>query len=570
MRSIKNLYTLLTTKEKRNFKLLMVMMFFAMLLETLGIASILPIINLFTNQTNELNFTKMKFLEGYDKQDLILLFSSIIFFIYIIKNLYLALYYFLETKFSYSVRFNLGARLFNYYLSKPYSFHLKKHSAKLITKITQETSLVGSSIMQLSILFTETLIISGIILLLLIIRPFETLIIIFLIFSFGFIFYAFSKKKSLVLGKTLVESQKVKMKILNESLSSVKEIILFNVKNFFSRQFQNISDNVSYLGYKMAFINRLPKIYFEIVLLLIVISIILFSIYKDENTLNIIGTLGIFLISSLKIIPSLNKILVSLQTIKYSQSAVESLKEDVDNIQTVELMRERNIEKNSNIFKTISLKDLSFRHHDKKDFILDNINIDIFPKDFIAIVGKTGSGKTTFINLLTGILEPTQGEILIDGKSLKNNYETLRSLIGYVPQNIFLFDDSIKKNIAFGIEEKDISKEKLKKSVSQAKLTEFVSNLEESYDFKIGENASKISGGQKQRIAIARALYNDPPILILDEPTSSLDKNTSEEILQYLKSLSQSKTIIIITHKLESTSLFSKVFEISDKKISIK
>ena len=320
----------------------------------------------------------------------------------------------------------------------------------------------------------------------------------------------------------------------------------------------------------MAFINRLPKIYFEIVLLLIVISIIFFSISKGENTLNIIGTLGIFLISSLKIIPSLNKILVSLQTIKYSQNAVESLKEDIDNIQTIELIRDKNTEINSNTFKNISLKNLSFRHHDKKDFILDNINIDILPKDFIAIVGKTGSGKTTFINLLTGILEPTQGEILIDGKNLKNNLNSLRSLIGYVPQNIFLFDDSIKKNIAFGIEEKDISKEKLKKSISQAKLTEFVSNLEESYDFKIGENASKISGGQKQRIAIARALYNDPPILILDEPTSSLDRNTSEEILQYLKSLSQSKTIIIITHKLESKSLFSKVFEINDKKISIK
>ena len=195
----------------------------------------------------------------------------------------------------------------------------------------------------------------------------------------------------------------------------------------------------------MAFINRLPKIYFEIVLLLIVISIILFSISKDENTLNILGTLGIFLISSLKIIPSLNKILVSLQTIKYSQNAVDSLKEDIDNIQTIELIRDKNTEINSNTFKNITLKNLSFRHHDKKDFILDNINIDILPKDFIAIVGKTGSGKTTFINLLTGILEPTQGEILIDGKNLKNNLNTLRSLIGYVPQKFFYLMILLKK-----------------------------------------------------------------------------------------------------------------------------
>ena len=565
MKSFINIYFLLTLREKRNFKFLIILMFLAMILETLGIASILPIINLFTNQSNEI-LLKNKFLKGISEKDLVVFLLVIIFIIYIIKNLFLTFYYYLESRFSYNVRFNLGARLFNHYLSMPYSFHLKEHSSKLITKITQETSLVGSSIMQLSILITESLIVLGIGLLLMFVRPLETMLIIILIIIFSTIFYLLVRKKSQIFGKKLVVSQKFKMKILNESLSSIKEIILFKAKNFFSEKFQKKSNEVSELGYKMSFINRLPKIYFEIFLLIVIISIISLSTYHNKDTLSTIGTLSIFLVSSLKIIPSLNKIIVSLQTIKYSQGAIESLKTDVDNFKKLNI--EKNIsEKQSENFDKISLKNLSFKHHNKSNLTLENINLDIKKKDFIGVIGKTGSGKTTFINLLTGILEPTSGSILINDEKIKEQHSKLKNLIGYVPQNVFLMDDSIKKNIAFGLDEKNISKSKLDKSIFQAKLSEFLNELEENHEYAIGENASKVSGGQKQRIAIARALYNDPPILILDEPTSSLDKETADEVIHHLKFLSKTKTIIIATHKLDNTSIFTKIFEIKDKKI---
>lgn len=570
MKSYQNIYSILNKSEKKNFKLLILMMFFAMILETIGIASILPVINLLTNKTTNIFFINDSLFNGLSERNLILLFSSVILLIYLIKNLYLMYYYFLESKFSYNVRFNLGARLFNHYLSRPFSFHLDIHSSKLITKITQETTLAGNAIMQLSILVTEALIASGIIFLLLVIKPTETVIIIILIILFGSLFYFFSKKRSLIYGSKLVEFQKSKMKILNESLNSIKEIILFKAKNYFSLKFQKKSNEVSEYGYKMSFINRLPKIYFEIVVLLMVVSIIIISKYNNEDTLSTIGTLSIFLISSLKIIPSLNKIVTSLQGIKYSQAAIESLKKDIDDIKNFISDKNDNRDLTNKKFERLTLKELSFSYNFKDEKVLEKINLDISSGEFIAVIGKTGVGKSTFLNLLTGILEPTEGDILINDKSIKGNHENLRNLIGFVPQNIYLFDDTIKKNIAFGVQEENISNEKILKSSTLAQLTKFISKLENNFEFNIGENASKVSGGQKQRIAIARALYNDPPILILDEPTSSLDRNTSEEILQYLKSLSQRKTIIIITHKLESNSLFSKVFEINDKKISIK
>ncbi len=543
----------------------MILMFFAMLFETLGVASIIPVINVFTDQSSEINFIN-KFFIDIPETNLIIILTSIIFLVFLIKNLYLTFYYYQESKFTYNVRFDLGSRLFNYYLAMPYSFHLKKHSSKLITKITQETALVGGSIMHLSIMITEILIVLGIGSLLMLVRPLETIIILTLIIIFSSIFYLFFRKRTLSLGEKLVDSQKSKMKILNESLNSIQEIILYNAKSFFSSKFQLKSNEVSRLGYKMSFINRLPKIYFEIFLLIIIISIIFFSSFNNEDTLNTIGTLSIFLISSLKIIPSLNKIIVAMQNMKYSQKAIESLKEDVDNFKTINTKKSLLGDKIEN-FQKISFKNLSFKHNNKKDYVLENINLDVYKNDFIGVIGKTGSGKSTFINLLTGILEPTNGNIFLNGKSINGEYEKLRSLIGYVPQDIFLFDETIKKNIAFGQNENDISKLKLEKSISQAKLSEFVLGLDENHDYIIGENASKVSGGQKQRIAIARALYNDPPILILDEPTSALDKVTSDEVINHLKVLSKNKTIIMVTHKLDNTSIFSKVFEIKNKKI---
>ena len=568
MKSYQNIYSILNKSEKKNFKLLILMMFFAMILETIGIASILPVINLLTNKTTNIFFINDSFFNGLNERNLILLFSSVILFIYLIKNIYLMYYYFLESKFSYNVRFNLGARLFNHYLSRPFSFHLDIHSSKLITKITQETTLAGNAIMQLSILVTEALIASGIIFLLLVIKPTETVIIIILIILFGSLFYFFSKKRSLIYGSKLVEFQKSKMKILNESLNSIKEIILFKAKNYFSLKFQKKSNEVSEYGYKMSFINRLPKIYFEIVVLLMVVSIIIISKYNNEDTLSTIGTLSIFLISSLKIIPSLNKIVTSLQGIKYSQAAIESLKKDVDDIKNFISDKNDNRNLTNKKFERLTLKELSFSYNFKDEKVLEKINLDISSGEFIAVIGKTGVGKSTFLNLLTGILEPTEGDILINDKSIKGNHENLRNLIGFVPQNIYLFDDTIKKNIAFGVQEENISNEKILKSSTLAQLTKFISKLENNFEFNIGENASKVSGGQKQRIAIARALYNDPPILILDEPTSSLDKETTKEIHQYLKILSKNKTIIMVSHKIDDNSLFSKIFEIKDKSIT--
>jgi ABC-type multidrug transport system fused ATPase/permease subunit len=567
--SINKIFSLLEDKEKSQFSKLVILMFLASILETLGIASILPLINFLTDQEKSINFLENFFIDlTFFGNNYMIFLICIIFSVYLVKNIFLSFYYWFENRFSYNTRFNLGVRLYKGYLDSPYKFHLKNNSSILVTKIVQETAIFGSAIMSLSTLITEILVVIGITLLLLIIKPYETFYVITIILSVSLIFYFLTKKITFNLGKQLVATQKSKMKILNESLRSLQEIIIFRVSKYFYKLFKSKSMEVSELGYKMSFINRMPKIWFEMVAVIIISFIIIYSTLQNESTISILGILGIFFLSALKIIPSVNKILVALQSIRYSETAVISLSDDIKVFQDQKIPSKENIKlKKLNFENNIIFKNIGFKFTSDSEEILKNINFKIKKNEFIAIVGKTGSGKTTFLNLLMGLLEPTSGQITVDDRDIYNDVEKWRSNLGFVPQNINLLDDSLKKNIAYGLVDNLISEVKIKKSIELSQLSTFLENSKEQLDRSIGESGIKISGGQKQRIAIARALYNNPEILIFDEPTSSLDPVTTSKLFDTLKKLNNEKTIILVSHDIRDFSIFDKVYEIKNQSI---
>ena len=567
--SINKIFSLLEDKEKSQFLKLVILMFLASILETLGIASILPLINFLTDQEKSINFLENFFIDlTFFGNNYMVFLICIIFSVYLVKNIFLSFYYWFENRFSYNTRFNLGVRLYKGYLDSPYKFHLKNNSSILVTKIVQETAIFGSAIMSLSTLITEILVVIGITLLLLIIKPYETFYVITIILSASLIFYFLTKKITFNLGKQLVATQKNKMKILNESLRSLQEIIIFRVSKYFYKLFKSKSMEVSELGYKMSFINRMPKIWFEMVAVIIISFIIIYSTLQNESTISILGILGIFFLSALKIIPSVNKILVALQSIRYSETAVLSLSDDIKVFQDQKIPSKENIKlKKLNFENNIIFKNIGFKFNSDSEEILKNINFKIKKNEFIAIVGKTGSGKTTFLNLLMGLLEPTSGQITVDDRDIYNDVEKWRSNLGFVPQNINLLDDSLKKNIAYGLVDNLISEVKIKKSIELSQLSTFLENSKEQLDRSIGESGIKISGGQKQRIAIARALYNSPEILIFDEPTSSLDPVTTSKLFDTLKKLNNEKTIILVSHDIRDFSIFDKVYEIRNQSV---
>ncbi len=569
IRSLPDILNLLTLKEKKTFKFLIFFMFFAGLLETIGLIAIFPMINILTGNQTEFNFLE-NFLNKsglFDNELSIALL--IIFLVYFFKNFYLSVYYWYENKFAYKSRLNLGARLYKGYLDNPYIFHVTNNSSILITKIIQETAIFGSAIISLSSLITETIIIIGIMTLLIMVKPFETLWVIGIIGFLSIIFYLTTSKIAFRLGKILVKTQKLNMQVLKESLNSIKDIIMFRANKYFSNSVTKRSMEIASVGFKNSFLNRLPRIWFEMTAIIISI-IIIFPAIQSSNNLNILGTLGVFLISTIKILPSMSKILVSLQQLRHTETAIKSLKDD---FKTIDFYRDKdqhlfNGKQELQFHKEIKLSDISFSYTSKDNCTINNMSLSIKKNDFIAIIGKSGSGKTTLLNLLMGLIPVSSGKILVDGIEIDKNLKSWRKNIGYVPQNIYLIDDSVKKNIAFGLENHEILENKLLKSIDNSNLKDFIAELSNNVDTLVGEDASKISGGQKQRIALARALYNDPSILILDEPLSSLDQKTSEDILDNLKRLNKTKTIIMVTHKLEKKSIFSKVYKINDNSIS--
>ena len=313
----------------------------------------------------------------------------------------------------------------------------------------------------------------------------------------------------------------------------------------------------------------MPRIFFETTAVLIIFILVLYSSINNYTIIETSSTLGIFLLAAIKMIPSMNKIFVSIQTIKQSQTAIKSLHEDL-NIDSNFDKRIDHVVKNEKIefHKNIIFKNVNFKFQSNEVETLKSFNIKINKKDFVAVVGKTGTGKTTFLNLLLGLVEPTAGEILVDGKNIFKNISNWRSKIGFVPQNINLLDETLIKNVAYGVSQQDLSLNDVKRSLKLSQLNEYITRDNSILDLKIGESGIKISGGQKQRIAISRALYKNPEILILDEPSSSLDNFTSEKFYECLVMLNLNKTIIVVSHEISNYEIFNKVFEIKNGLLS--
>ena len=565
------IFKILNPDQLKKFKILLFFMMISMIFETIGISSMVPLINFFTDGSllPNLNIDLNNFFYeiGVKRENILHIVLIIIFIIYFIKNLYLGFYSWVETKFSYKVRFDIGVSLFKKYLNKPYMFHVQNNSSHLMAKIIQDTAVFGSALSNASALLTEILVITGITLFLFIVKPLETSIIFLIgsILSTGF--YMFVKNKVVLLGEQRTQAEKAKMKSLQQGLGAIKDIIIYKVQKLFTDSFSVDSNNIANVGFKISFINKLPRIWFELCIISIVTIVIFIMSLQKIDSNSIMATIGIFLIASLRIIPSINKILVALQTIKFSEPALNSLQKDLK-IETFDILNEEKKEKGTMDFKNeIKIENLNFRYPNSQKDVLKNLNFSIKKNQFIGIVGETGSGKSTLVDLLTGLIKPSSGSIKVDGMNISKNLDLWKKKIGYVPQNLYLMDDTVKKNIAFGYKDNEISFEIIQNCINQSELSKFISGLENGIESKVGEKAVKISGGEKQRVGIARALYHDPQVLIFDEATSSLDLTTEKKIFETLKKFKLNKTIIFITHKNTNLNICDKVFKIINNTI---
>lgn len=567
---IKEIFKILSSSKKKEYPKILFFIFCVSIFELFSISLILPLIGFILNPEfiEKINIEFVRYMYSILGRVNFVLFSIIMFIFSVgLKNFSIYLLYKKIFNFIYNVESETSIRLLKEYLKRPYLFFINTNSGFLINNLTQEIYKFNDVLLNSFFLINELFLFFGIILILMFVSP-ETTIFLSLIFVFfGIIFVKIYKKKQEKLGKELVGYDKKKIKILNEIFNSIKDLILYEAKNFFAETYKNnLSGSVRIRG-SQSVLRNLPKLFIETFVIFVVCLILFYSVSQNIDFNLFLPQIGLFVISAIRLIPSVTKAAYAFQILTFGKETVSILNHEINQIKELK-NKEENIEV-LKLNKTIELKNIKFSY-DKSKSIHYDFNINIKKNSFTGIVGKSGTGKTTLLNIILGLVPINSGSLLIDKLDISNKEKLLsgwRQNIGYVPQSIYLLDDTLKANIAFGVKENDINLENLNRAIDYSKVSEFIKDWPNGYNTIIGEKGGKVSGGQLQRIGIARALYNNPDIIILDEATSALDENLERKIIEILSDLKKIKTIIIVTHR--STNLYNcdKIIDLNEMNV---
>ena len=569
---IKKVSSVLNKEEKVQSFFLLISILFAILLETFGLASFFPLMSAVVDQNYFSNpfYQKVSSFFGIKSINLNIFF---IFFIslFIFKNIYLVIITYWQNYFTNKVSLRIGNDLYSSYLNKNLSFHLKSNSAYLIRNINESTT-IDAVLLRILVLINEFLLIIGIVVLLFYVNFLVTSSILFIIILTLFIYNLFTKSTIKSFGEKKFLYTGSYMKNLFEGINGFKEILLFNKKNFFIKK--NFEYRKRLLNFQLIFsiFAYLPRAIIEVICI-ISFMILIHLLMKNQNTIqDIIPIIAVFSASAFRLFPSALKIFTSLQSFSYFKPIIDNLENETRNRYTdvdVDVKENLNEAQEIAFAKEINISGVNFQYSDNKN-LLSNVNLKIKKGNTIGIIGKSGVGKSTFLNIFTGLLQPTKGTILVDGLDLVNKMTSWRKKLGYVSQEIFLLDSSIVENIAFGTSKENINYQKIDKCINLAELDIYIDQLKDGFNTMVGEKGIRISGGQRQRLGLARALYNEPDILILDEATNSLDINTENTILNTLKNLKNEFTILMISHHENPLKIADEIYELKSNTLQKK
>jgi len=563
MSIFKSLTFILSNKQKKLFFFIFFLIICATILELFGVGLILPITALILDPESLKNFSNFGLLleKNFDLTSNSFFINAIgfVILVYIFKNTFLIYFNWAQSNFVFKIQLELSKKMLEGYLKMPYAFFLKINSSTIIRNIVNEVNILTNTLQSLVILLSEVFVFSAISVLLIIINTKATIIIVMIFGLSAICFYLISNERIRQWGVNRQNADSEKIKYVQEAIKGVKEIRVYKSENLFLDNFYENCKRSCEMAKKINFLSSIPRQWFEI-LAVFTFMILFYNLRKYNYSGNeIIGTLALFAAASFRLMPSINKILASVQLIVYNLPVINLLYQEFKLIKSATKLNNNKI--NNLIFDSLELKDLSFEYDPGKP-ILNKINLKIKKNEAIGIVGPSGTGKTTFINLLMGLIEPKNGKILINNKPLKDQLNSWQNILGYVSQNIFMLDDSILVNIK--LNSLNYDKKKIDQIINDVKLDGLLNKLDKGLHSRIGENGSNISGGQMQRIAIARALYKDSQILIFDEPTSALDEKLEKEISEQIEKLKSKYTIIVISHRHEILKFCDRVLKLQN------
>ena len=559
METLKKCIYLLTPRERKISCLLIIMIIIMASLDMIGVASILPFMAVLTNpgaiKTNTIlnKMFEISRIFGVENNDEFLFALGIlVFMLLIISLIFKALTAYAQVRFVQMREYTIGKRLVEGYLHQPYSWFLSRHSADLVKTVLSEVNeVIGNGLKPLMEIIAKSTIIIAIIILLIIADPKLAFVVSFsIIVTYGFIFY-FIRNILYKLGKERFKSNQFRFRIVSEAFGAAKEIKVGGLEKGFIKSFsinaQTFARNVA----SSEVLGILPRFALEAIAFGGILLIILFILDNTGSVNDAIPIISLYAFAGYRLMPAIQQIYLSSTRLKFVGPALDKIINDIKNLKPLNLNQNQGV---LNFNKAIDLKNISYNYPNSQRTSLKNINLSIPNSSRVGIMGQTGCGKTTMVDIILGLLDPKKGTLEVDGQIIKDqNRRSWQRSIGYVPQQIYLSDDTIAANIAFGVHSKDINKDLVEKASKIANLHEFIiDELPDQYETTVGERGIRLSGGQRQRIGIARALYHNPKVLILDEATSALDDQTEKVVMEAIHNLDKNITIIIIAHRLST------------------
>jgi len=560
---------ILTPAERDNALILLGFMLTGMMLETLSVGLVIPAITVLIQDDLATRFPfavpLLDALGNPSPKKLIVAGMLTLVGVYAVKAIFLAFLAIKQTRFAFGVQAQLSQRLFTIYLRQPYTFHLQRNSAQLIRNVIDEVSVfTGNAMIPGMLICTESMVLLGVGSLLLLVEPLGALLVMLVLGGAAWGFHRIAHTRVTRWGRERLRHDGMRIQHLQQGLGGAKDVKLLGREDDFLAQYSVHNTQSAQMSQYQAALQQFPRLWLEFLAVTGMALLVLSMLAQGRDLPSIVPTLGLFAIAAFRLMPSVTRVLSSVQSMRYGLAVVGVLHEELK-LTSPEVVTQP---ANGTAFQhEIRLSNISYTYLGASAPSLNELSILVQKGEFIGIIGISGAGKSTLVDVILGLLPPHTGQVMVDGQNIQQNLRHWQDQIGYVPQSIYLTDDTLKRNVAFGLPNEQIDIDAVWHAIKAAQLEAFVLSQPDGLESIVGERGVRLSGGQRQRIGIARALYHDAPVMVLDEATSALDTETERGVMQTVASLRGDKTIIIVAHRLSTMEHCTRLYRVDNGKV---
>ena len=559
---VRLLSKMLLPRERKIIFVLLLMTFISMIFETLGIGLIIPAVGLLTRPDYVTQFPVVSNLVGNaSRTDLIRLGIGALVLVYLLKNMFLVFFLWVQSLFGMKIQMRLSRELFRKYLHLPYVSHLENNSATLIRNIEICGNVSHYGIEPMMLLITESLVLTSIVLLLIAVEPVGAISAIVTLGIATVVYQKATKSRIRRWSQLQIDHLASRFQHMQQGLAGIKDVILLGREREFLGQYEHHNVKNAELNRRFTIVQQLPRMWMETLAVFGLGLLVFVMISQGQSVDEILPKLALFGAAAFRLMPSASRILNSVQNLSYGRSTIETLSAEFQ-LQERELPLV-NFERYL-LTKNLTLNNIYFQYPTAPKLSINNVSMTVNCGESVGFVGMSGAGKSTLVDVLLGLLKASSGTVCLDGKDIYDNLRNWQDQVGYVPQSIYLTDDTLRRNVAFGLTDQEISDKAVWHALEAAQLGDFIRSLPLGLNTVVGERGVRLSGGQRQRIGIARALYHDPSVLVLDEATSSLDVETEHGVMQAVNSLHGTKTIIIVAHRLSTVEYCDRLYRLEN------